>query len=135
MWIVLNTQSVPVTVQAQKVFETLPSGWSASFCADVCYTANDYNISFVVPANDTLDLSVDFSTSMVNDSGKVGVQFSNLNNSNNSFNYWFKASTYPNTGVKEVHATPEINFYPNPFNGSLKVNSNETDFEIEITDE
>ncbi|MBK6522145.1 MAG: T9SS type A sorting domain-containing protein [Sphingobacteriaceae bacterium] len=28
----------------------------------------------------------------------------------------------------------EINFYPNPFNGSLKVNSNETDFEIEITD-
>ncbi len=131
--LIVNTQSVPVTVTAQKVFEALPSGWSASFCADVCYTANDYNISFVVPANDTLNFSMDFSTSMVSDSGKVGVQFSNLNNSSNSFNYWFKASTYPNTGIKEVHATPEINFYPNPFNGSLRINTNETDFDIEIT--
>ena len=132
--LIVNTQSVPVTVTAQKVFEVLPSGWQASFCADVCYTANDYNISFVVAAYDTLDFSLDFSTSMVGDSGKVGVQFSNLNNSNNSFNYWFKASTYPSTGVKENNGGSDIIFYPNPFSGSIKISSSENDFEIEIND-
>lgn len=132
--LIVNTQSVPVTVTAQKVFEVLPGGWSASFCADVCYTANDYNISFVVPANDTLDFSMDFSTSMLSDSGKVGVQFSNLNNSNNSFNFWFKASTYPSTGINEVHSTPDLVFYPNPFNGSIKISSNDTNFELRILD-
>ncbi len=131
--LVVNTQSVPVTVSAQKIQQSVPTLWSTNFCADVCYGPLDTYVSFVVNPFDTLLFSLDWATdASAPDSGRVKVGFQNVSNTSNGFSYWMRASTYPPTGIKAHERQNEILFYPNPFSNELIVNSPEPDFDLKV---
>jgi hypothetical protein len=131
--LVVNTQSVPVTVSAQNIQQSVPTLWSTNFCADVCYGPLDTYVSFVVDPFDTLLFSLDWATDLsAPDSGRVKVGFQNVNNASNGFVYWMRASTYPPTGVVAHEKQPELAIFPNPFSNEIQVNMPDTEFELNI---
>ncbi len=129
----INTQSVTTTVEIRKLQWSLPANWQTAFCADICYSAQDDSISLVLNPYDTLLFSLDFFTSATADSGKVRVGFRNVNNFNNSYSYWLKASTYPATGVEDnFNGNSDVLFYPNPCENYFNINTPDKLFDIFI---
>jgi hypothetical protein len=132
---IVNTSSVVVKIDIQKIQEALPLDWQSSFCADVCYGVHDSSIEITVAPSSTLHFSLDFYSGAAPDSGKVKVGFKNADKPSNNFSLWLRATTSNDVGMKTNSITrSQLEIYPNPAADRISLITNETNYKIKVID-
>jgi hypothetical protein len=130
---IVNTSTVDVNIKIKKLQVDLPPNWMTAFCADVCYGTSDDSITIQVPANSTMNFSLDFFTDTMPDTGNVRVGFRNIDKPSNSFSMWLSAYTFsPDVSVNELKEKSQVKLFPNPASDKVAILTEEKEFEVKV---
>ncbi|MFZ1694746.1 MAG: hypothetical protein WAT74_16225, partial [Flavobacteriales bacterium] len=108
-----NPTSIDCLVRIVKLQVNMPSGWTSSLCADVCYLPDVDTALVELPANSTMDFYYYFYSTGAG-TGFTRVGFRNESDFNNGFqrNFWAVASEA--NGIDETRDTRSWWLAPNP---------------------
>ena len=120
-----NGRNEPVDVRMVRQAENLPTGWSSALCDVVCYPVSVSDITFDVPANAQVAVSIWFFTNpeaAEPDTGAVEVWVQNQDSSEQQFELTLTTAATPATVSRpEVQPTPRLRVYPNPASGQANL--------------
>lgn len=116
----VNTTSSDCLVRMVKMVTSLPSGWTTSLCADVCYLPSVDTALVTLPANDSLHFYYYFYSGAAADTGYTKVGFRNEYNTNNHFDQRYWGITQEANGIAEA-PPPALLVFPNPCTDILQV--------------
>lgn len=128
-----NPTSIDCLVRIVKLQVNMPSGWTSSLCADVCYLPDVDTALVELPANSTMDFYYYFYTTGAG-TGFTRVGFRNESDFNNGFqrNFWAVASEA--NGIDETRDTRSWWLAPNPAQSIITIVGDANIDGLQITD-
>ena len=122
---IINETDADAIVTINRTKALLPSGWTTSLCADVCFISSVDSTSVRVLAHSTQEVKVYFYSSKSMGQGTVSLSFINKNIPDNTITKDFHALTTTNLGVtpNSNDQSASISIYPSPVKGELRLNT------------
>ncbi|REJ85241.1 MAG: T9SS C-terminal target domain-containing protein [Bacteroidetes bacterium] len=118
-----NNGGSDIEIIMQRLINDIPSGWSTSLCADVCYQTFEDSVHFILPDGYLQPFHFYFFTSMGLDTGMARVRLMNARNNSNSYTFnVFGRTNGQITSVDESQMQEELfSLYPNPARGFVQI--------------
>jgi hypothetical protein len=110
-----------VLVRMVKMNTDLPSDWSSSLCADICYLPHIDTALVTLTPGDTLHFYYYFYTGASADTGYARIGFRNENDVDNRFDRRFWGIAQAPNAVPGTLGVPVLKGYPNPVRDRLMV--------------
>jgi hypothetical protein len=110
-----NSGTEDVFIRVVRLVNHMPAGWSSQVCTNqVCYDQFTDTAFVYLNAGETGTFTMYFNTSMLPDTGRVKMEFTNLNIVTNTYTQNFRCITQEGNSSMEVNNNT-LSCYPNPF--------------------
>lgn len=125
---VSNSNPVDITIFVERIEKTVPNGWTSCFCYPTCLAPWLDTLTWVIPANSSVDVAPNFQTTTSPGFGTVRVEITNLTSGSAADTITFTGSTL-SSGINEINS--KIDIYPNPVADKIFIKNEQLE-ELEI---